>query len=106
MASMTPQIPSKSPKKRRFEWFQHPETCTWFVESPQNGIIGPKKGGYLEVEGEVARLGLLQVTLGVLEPHLEAVGLGLDLPQLGLLPLRLHLLLGGKKEEKGGEGGS
>lgn len=104
---MTPQIPSKSPKKRRFEWLRRPETCTWLVESPQNGVIGPKKGGYLEVEGEVTRLGLLQVALGVLEPHLEAVGLGLDLAQLGLLPLRLHLLLGGgKKEEKGGEGGS
>lgn len=52
----------------------------------------------------MARLGLLQVTLRVLEPHLEAVGLGLDLPQLGLLPLRLHLLLGEGGRKKGVRG--
>ena len=53
---------------------------------------------YLHVEGEVACLGLLQVTLGVLEPHLEAVGLGLHLTQLRLLPLGLHLLLYSREE--------
>lgn len=48
---------------------------------------------YLHVEGEVSGLGLFQVTLGVFQSHLEAVGLRLDLTQLCLLPLSLHLLL-------------
>jgi len=51
----------------------------------------------------VPGFGLLQVALGVFEAHLEPVGLGLDLAQLGLLPLRLHLLLGGEKGVRGGE---
>lgn len=48
---------------------------------------------YLHVEGQVAGLGLFQVTLGVLQSHLKTVGLRLHLTQLGLLPLGLHLFL-------------
>lgn len=54
---------------------------------------GTLRPTYLQVEGEVAGLGLLQVALGVLESHLQAVGLGLHLAQLCLLSLGLHLLL-------------
>lgn len=48
---------------------------------------------YLHVEGQVASFCLFQITLGVLESHLKTVGLRLDLTQLCLLPLGLHLLL-------------
>lgn len=48
---------------------------------------------YLHVEGEVASFCLFQVTLGVFQSHLQAVGLRLDLTQLCLLPLGFHLFL-------------
>lgn len=48
---------------------------------------------YLHVEGEVACFRLFQVTLGVFESHLKTMGLRLNLTQLRLLPLGLHLLL-------------
>lgn len=51
---------------------------------------------YLHVEGQVASFCLLQITLGVLESHLKTVSLRLNLTQLCLLPLGLHLLLQSK----------
>lgn len=48
---------------------------------------------YLHIEGEVTGFCLLQITLRVLESHLQTVGLRLHLTELCLLPLGLHLLL-------------
>lgn len=68
----------------------------------ESKLRGPEedlnKPPYLEVESKMAGLGLLQVTLGVFQAHLQAMCLGLDLTQLCLLPLGLHLFL------KSGEG--
>lgn len=65
---------------------------------------GPSKPSYLEIESKMTGLGLLQVTLGVFQTHLQAMGLGLDLAQLCLLPLGFHLLLEMRKGDVGGVG--
>lgn len=50
-------------------------------------------GRYLHVKGQVPRLGLLQITLRVLESHLQTMSLRLNLTQLCFLSFGFHLLL-------------
>ncbi|KAF3860413.1 hypothetical protein F7725_000668, partial [Dissostichus mawsoni] len=65
----------------------------WCCVSVRFDNMGETARLYLHVEGEVAGFGLFQITLGVLESHLQTVGLRLHLTQLRLLPLGLHLLV-------------